>query len=208
VSRTLPTGLNTALTAVTVAPVFLVELAWPNTTIRLWNGYHTLAWNSVNWSGVGHLGGISEVKESSDLSATGTVLTLSGIPSSLISEVLRNDALGCPAKIYFGVLTAAGFSIDPYLVFDGMMDAPNISSDGNTSTITLPLEKELIDNRGSARRYTHEDQQIDYPGDLGLEYVAGLQNKDFTWGKATIYAGGGAGGGGSDDGDPNLQNQP
>src|ERR1044072_5890307 len=142
-SRTLPTGLGTALAAVEVAPVFLVELDWPTGTVYAWNG-HT-------WIGTGHLGGISEIKESNDLGATGTVLTLSGIPSAQIAQALRNDALGLPAKIYFGVLSASGFSIDPYLAFDGMIDAPNINTDGDQSAITIPLERELVDNRSNAR---------------------------------------------------------
>src|ERR1044072_7703574 len=206
-SRTLPTGLGTALAAVEVAPVFLVELDWPTGTVYAWNGYHDLSWNGHTWIGTGHLGGISEIKESNDLGATGTVLTLSGIPSAQIAQALRNDALGLAAKIYVGVLSASGFSIDPYLAFDGMIDAPNINTDGDQSTITIPLEKELVDNRSNARRYTHEDQQLDYPGVLGLEYVTGLQNKDFTWGKATVFANDG-GGNGSDDGNGDLQNQP
>lgn len=201
-SRTLPTGLGTALAAVEVAPVFLVQLNWPTGIVYAWNGYHNLVWDSKTWVGTGHLGGISEIKESSDLGANGTVLTLSGIPSAQIAEALRNDSLGMPAKIYFGVLTAAGFSIDPYLVFDGMIDAPNIVTDGDTSTITLPLEKELVDNRSTSYRYTHEDQQLTYPGDLGLQYVTGLQNKDFTWGKATIYPAP------PNTGDDNLSNLP
>ena len=48
------------------------------------------------------------------------------------------------------------------------------------------------------RRYTDQDQQQLYSGDLGLEYVAGLQDKDIPWGQQAKTTGGvGSGGGGT-----------
>lgn len=185
-SRTLPTGLATALSSATINPVFLVELEWPGTTLYLWNGYADLAWNSLTWIGTGTLGGISAIKESSDLTANGVVLSLSGIPSAMVAEALRDDAQGSRARIYFGVLTGASFSIDPYLVFDGLLDTCSISDDGTTATINLQLEKEMIDDRSNSRRYTSQDQKLDYPTDLGLDYVSYLANAQFTWGAATV----------------------
>ncbi len=185
-SRTLPTGLATALSAAVINPVFLVELEWPGSTLYLWNGYADLAWNSLTWIGLGTLGGISAIKESGDLSANGVVLSLSGIPSALVVEALRDDAQGSRARIYFGVLTGASFSIDPYLVFDGLLDTCSMTDNGNTATINLQLEKEMIDDRSNARRYTSADQKLLYPSDLGLDYVAYLANAQFTWGAASV----------------------
>jgi hypothetical protein len=52
--------------------------------------------------------------------------------------------------------------------------------------LAIRVEKELIDSRTRGRRYTHEDQQIEHAGDLGFEYVAGLADKEITWGTAKI----------------------
>ena len=35
-----------------------------------------------------------------------------------------------------------------------------------------------------ARRYTKEDQLIDFTSDNSLRFVAGLQDKEITWGKS------------------------
>ncbi len=56
----------------------------------------------------------------------------------------------------------------------------------------MQLEKELIDRRTNSRRRTHEDQQIDAPGDLYFQYVAGLAQKQVVWGGASSPAGAGA----------------
>lgn len=185
-SRNLPTGLDTAFAGQVVAPAFLVELYWSTGVVNIWNGYYNLVWDGKTWLGIGHLGSIAEIKESSDLTANGVQLQMSGIPSARIAEVLTNDSQGLPARIYFGHIAAGGFTVDPYLVFDGVIDYPNITISGETATIQVALERETYDGRTDARRCTHEDQQIDYPGDLGREYVAALPNKQFTWGKATI----------------------
>jgi hypothetical protein len=194
--RDLPTSFGAAAAAASISPVFLVELQWPTGTVRAWNGYGDITWGGNTFTGTGHLGTISPIKETRDGAANGVQLRLSGIPSGLIALALADDTQGRPAKIYFGLLNAsAGFTIDPYLIFDGVIDICPIEDNGETASITINLEKELIDSRARGRRYTDEDLQIEYPGDLGLAYVAGLQNKEITWGKATVSIGGGAGSG-------------
>jgi hypothetical protein len=182
-SRDLPTGLGTALTQPTLHPVFLVELQWPTGTVNVWNGYRDLSWDSKTWVGTGHLGGISAVKESRDGAANGIALTLAGIPSSQIALALANNSQGKPAKLWFGEINSAGaFTVAPYLLFDGVIDVCPIEDSGDTATISVQLEKELIDTRARGRRYTHEDQIIDFPADLGFEFVAGLADKPLNWG--------------------------
>lgn len=190
-ARDLPTGMATATSAPALAPVFLVELQWPTGTVYAWNGYGTITHAGNTYTGTGHLGTISEIKESRDGSANGIQLSLSGIPSSLIALALADDSQGRAAKVWFGVLdSAAAFTVAPYLIFDGVIDVCPISDNGETATITINLEKELIDTRTRGRRYTDEDLQLDFPGDRGLEYVAGMQNKEISWGRATAPAGG------------------
>lgn len=185
-SRSLPTGYAALTEAKSFAPVFLVELQWPTGTVNFWNGYGTISWDSKTWTGTGHLGGISQIGESRDMTANGVVLSLSGIPSELIANALEDDAQGQTAKIWLGALTAAGaFAADPYQIFEGVIDVCPFQDNGDTATITVQLEKELIDRRVNERRYTHEDQQIDYAGDMFFEFVAGLQDKEVTWGGKT-----------------------
>lgn len=75
---------------------------------------------------------------------------------------------------------------DPITLFTGRMDQMQIDEQGDTSTIALSLESNLIDlNKPRERRYTDQDQKADYPNDRGFEYVAGLQGKALTWGPDT-----------------------
>lgn len=71
---------------------------------------------------------------------------------------------------------------DPFLAFEGRTDVPDIAKDGERCTVSIHYESRLIAlERPRERRITHEDQQIDYPGDRGREYIAGLQDKVLVW---------------------------
>ncbi len=186
--RDMPTGLDTALSATKVYPLILVQLEWQSGTVRAWNGYHVLNWNGYDWQPTGDLGGISEITESVDGAANGVQLTLSGIPSATVAKALENDSQGRAALIWKGVISSAGIVIEPKCIFDGLIDFPTMVRNGETATILVNLEKELIDDRSNARRWTHEDQQIDFPGDRGFEYVPAIANKQLVWGKASPMA--------------------
>jgi hypothetical protein len=76
-----------------------------------------------------------------------------------------------------------GIIADPVLLFTGRADTMNITDAGDTCTIELNAENHFVDLlRGRGRKYTHQDQQIDHPGDKFFDKVEGLQDKVFQWG--------------------------
>lgn len=205
-SRDLPTGMSGKVSAAKLSPIFLVSLDWPSGMVYAWSGYGDIVWNGNTYVGTGQVGTISEVRESRDGAANGAVLSLSGIPSSEIAHSLEDNSQGRSGKIWLGLLTAAGaLDGDPYLLFDGFIDVCPSEDSGDSCTISVKLEKELIDARARGRRYTHEDQQIDYPGDLGFEFVAGLADKQVTWGTATAASSGATPGSGVGSGGGNSE---
>ncbi len=182
-SRTLPTGYAALAAARVFRPVFLVDLDWPSGIVYLWGGYGTMPWGGNTYVGTGHLGGVSTISESFNGRANGVTLTLSGIPSALLADALAVDSQGRRGRVWLAALANDGsMAADPYLIFDGVIDICPVSDDGSTASITVQLEKELIDRRVNNWRYTHEDQQIDSPGDLIFSFVAGLANAQFHWG--------------------------
>jgi hypothetical protein len=69
------------------------------------------------------------------------------------------------------------------------MDVMDITDDATTARISARYESRLIDlDRSRQRRYTPEDQTLNVPGDLGFEYVAGLQDMQIFWGRLTAEA--------------------
>ncbi len=199
-ARNLTTALKTELAATGFKPICFVEAEFSSGTIRVWTGYGNISWNSQTWTGIGDLGGISEVIEGTALRANNVVLRLSGIPQSMLLKALDEVRSGKPATIWFGALDSNGAVVaDPFLAFKGLIDTAELIEGAETGTVKVNIESELITlQQPRESRYTDEDQQQKYPGDKGFEYVPKLQEWNVLWGGtgAAIPTTGGGGGGG------------
>jgi len=182
-SRTLTAGMQTEVAAAAVSPVFFVEMDFSSGFVRLWSGYGSFVWDAKTWLGAGNLMEIEPLAESVDFVANGANLKLNGIPSDMVAIALGETYQGRDATIYLGLLDSTGAVIaDPVPIYAALMDTMEIDEDGETASIIVRVESQAISlKRAREWRYTHEDQLIDYPSDLGMEYVAGLQDKEIIW---------------------------
>lgn len=203
-SRSLTSTMETATEADLVRPILLCQLAFDTGNLNLWNGIGDLTVDSVDYVGAGTLLGVGAVEESSELQANGITLTLSGVTSPLISKARDEDYQGRELKVLLGALNSTnGVIADPVVIFSGFMDTMTIKDGGEFATIAVTAENRLIEfERSRARRYTAEDQKIDYPNDKGLEFVAELSEKEIVWGRSIVGSGGGGNGRGEPREDP------
>lgn len=190
-----------------VYPFFATELRFDGNIVRMWTGQGTLVLaDGTEWVGLGQLLNISSIEETSEMSVKGASISLSGIPSELLSLALSEPYQGRIAKIYFGTFqhgsilqetsdyillqdgsrinlesTSTGFNE----LFSGYMDQMNIEEAGDTSKIEMMVENKLIDlERARVARFTSGYQKSVYPGDLGLDFIEDLQDKKISWGRA------------------------
>ena len=190
-SRSITTAFNNAITSQVVRPLLAVELEFSTGTLRFWNGYGDLTMtaggSSNTFTGLGDLMGVSAVSESDQVEAIGASLSLTGIKSSLISSALSANYTNRNASIFLGLFdTNKSVIADVYTLFKGKMDIMKIDEGAESATIVLNLENRLIAlDSPKERRYTHEDQQLSFSGDLGFEFVPDLQDKEIIWGKKT-----------------------
>lgn len=151
--------------------------------LRLWTGYGETTIDGNIFTGTGDLGSIGQVAQTEKLEAKGVQLTLSGIPSNLITEAMTQSYFGRRAVIYFGVLTNGQISLVPYKLFDGFMNVMSLTQSGNSTTITMDCENYLVNlKRVNQIRYTEEDQKALHPTDDSLRFITALQNKEILWG--------------------------
>jgi hypothetical protein len=179
-SRQIDSLLNAALNADTISPFIAVDLD-VSTPVYMWSGYGDLIIGSKTYLGAGQLMSISTVEETTEIQAKGASITVTGIPSSFLSLALTEQYQGRECRIYFGLTNDPSGYVE---VFSGELDQMNITEQGDTATIQLLAENILIVlERPVVRRFTAEDQKSRYPNDRGLEFVAGLQDKDLFWGR-------------------------
>ena len=183
--RSLTGAVQAELAASVVRPILIAEIGFRSGVVRVWSGIGDLVWNGQVWAGVGDLGGVTPIEETGETKAVGAAFTLSGVPSSTLSAVLGDVQQGAPARLWLGFLDANGQVISsPYLAFAGQVDVPEIEEGGDTAIVTIRAESDLVDlERPRTRRYTPEDQAIDYPGDKGFDFVAALQDAEIVWGR-------------------------
>lgn len=185
-ARNLTSGTLGAVLSNVQRLVFFIFAEFVSGPVYIWNGLGTIVWNSQTWVGTGNLVTISSVSEGTDISAKGITLTLSGVDSNLLAKCLGEVRQNNPVQLWLGFLDSNGSVIaDPYQSFSGHMDTATINEGVITSTIDLTLENALIDmNRPLERRWTHDDQKIDYPTDNGFVWVTAIQTWNGVWGKS------------------------
>lgn len=199
-ARNLTAAQIAEITAQNLRPVIFVQAQFTSGIVYVWSGIGSISWNGQTWQGVGSFGSVDIIPETSDLTAVGVKLALSGIPASLITSALGEVRQGAPVFIYQGFLTpAGGVVLNPNTAWSGRMDTCEIAESGDTAVIAITAESRLLDlNRSRERRYQSPDQSIDFPGDTGFDFVPSLQELSIVWGKASSTSApvGNSGGGG------------
>ena len=207
-SRDLDPSTVNAISQEVVQPFFAVELKFDgNEILRMWTGQGTLVLeDGTQWVGTGNLLDISSIEETSEMSVKGATLTLSGVPSEVLSLALSEPYQGRVCNIYFGTFFSGSLlkETNNYILlqdgsrinvetgekgfnqlFSGYMDQMNIDDGPETSTIELKVENRLIDlERARVARYTQYYQKSIYPDDNGLDFVEDLQTRKVPWGRS------------------------
>ena len=206
-SRDLSSAVLDALDNDVVYPFFAVELLFDgDEVLRMWTGFGTLVYDSVSWYGAGNLLGVSNVEETSEIAAKGATLTLTAVPSEIISLALTQPYQGRVCNIYFGMFSRGSLQQESgsYILFEdgskimlelretgfteiftGYMDQMIIEEGPDSSTIQLAVENRLVDlERARPTRYTSAYQKSKYPTDLGFDFVESLQDQKLVWGRS------------------------
>lgn len=205
--RELSTELETASTASRLSPVILVELLFDSGPFRVWSGWGTLLWGDAApftdgtyfddgttftdlvgkkaWYGIGDLGTVGAVEETTEIRAVGLELGLSGVSPEVLDIALAEDWQGREAHLYLGVLDSQGqLDGEPTELFGGKIDRM-VLSEGQIASVMIAVESEMIDlERAKSLRYTPEVQRGLYADDAFCDAVAAIQEVDVNWGVA------------------------
>jgi len=190
-SRDLTSATITNISEATVYPFFAIELNFDSEILRLWTGQGTLTLpDTTQWIGTGTLLDISAIEETAEMAVRGATLTLSGIPSEILSLALSEPYQGRVCNIYFGTFTGGDLTTAPSnfdQIFSGYMDQMNIQDGPETATIELKVENKLVDlERARVARFTSGYQKSIYPSDKGFDFVESLQDREIFWGRNAV----------------------
>ena len=130
--------------------------------------------------GAQYTSGWTEVGTPGQAGAYNQWVVPSGVNATMYYYCQYHSAMGGTIS----VTSERGF-LNPFTIFDGIMDKMDIQDSGETATITVHCESALIAlQNAKERRYTSEDQKIDFPNDLGLDFVPSIQDLNIVWGRS------------------------
>jgi hypothetical protein len=190
-SRTLASTVVSHVTGSTVKPAFFAQFRFDSGRLNFWSGVGTIAHNvtgdgSEGWTGAGNLWGISPIDETDTIRATGVDLSLSGLNSDILSVALSEDYQDRVVILWLGFMNDDDTVLGVVEIFRGRCDVMSINDTGDTATLSMTAESVLIGlEKQSERRFTTQDQQIDFASDTGFDGVPGLQVREVVWGKSS-----------------------
>jgi len=182
--RSLTTDMQAAIVAGVLAPAYFVALQFDSGTKYMWTGVGTVLWNGQDWEGQGDFLGVSQITQTSDLSAESITISLSGLNADDVSSAMTDVSHLSTADVWLAFLSGGSIIDTPDHTFSGHLDVPTIQDDDNgNATISITCENDLIKlKQASMRRYTNDDQAILYPTDTGFQYVPSVQSWNGAWG--------------------------
>jgi hypothetical protein len=178
-SRDLTPAVKTASLSTPKNIAVLMEADFDSGSLNLFSGYGSLTVDGVTYTGSGKAVQVDPAQETAEVQATNATVQLSGIQEADIAIALTENYQGRPCRLKLAFFDASlNLIADPVVMFSGRMDVMNLNDDPKNPVITMTAETDFIRMTvARLRNRTNEDQQIDYPGDKGLEFVTAMQNK-------------------------------
>lgn len=182
-----------------------VRIDMPGYTMRAFTGAGQIEWDdgtgTQTWSGMPLLE-VGSIPGKTGIEAQVVTLALSGLDSSLKTEVM--DYLVQDSAVYIWAFYYASGAIvaDPWLAFAGYVDVPNFEEGEN-----VDLTIECLDAVGRALRktmtYRTDEHQVSlFSGDRFFEFAPQVGRAPVKWGVPWENGGGGAGSTGGNNGAP------
>lgn len=186
-ARNVSTAFATALAGAHVNLFLLVEIGWSSGTQYLCGLDYPVTWAGNTYSPALGLISVEPVTETGN-SWEGLQITLAGVTSSSIALGLAEPMQGRPITLRLAALDGSNAVQVDANCWSGLLDAPTLSDGQQGAALVLRAEHRMANwDRARVRRCTDAQLQQDYPGDLGLQYVAEMENKRIVWPSAEFF---------------------
>ncbi len=185
--RTISTAGAAALSGAVVCMTMLVEMDLTQ-PLNLNTSSLSLAINGITYSGVGGLGQIDAITDSSgDLPRLN--FSLAGVQPTSLALALTENITGAAVRIKMALFdSSTGAFIDIRQRYAGSLDVMSISDGKDSATISVSSESAMLGLiRPVGLYYNNIDQQALVPGDLAFQYVNDQVDQKIVWPSAAFF---------------------
>ncbi|MDG5498975.1 hypothetical protein [Marinobacter sp. BGYM27] len=181
----------TALESRLFTPIFFVEIMFDE-PLRFTSAYSSMTIGGKEYFGAGNLGSVSKVSEGVDLNPQEFKIVVAGVNEASLAAVITQNYLNREASCFVALIDEQGEIIGgpddgPMHSFSGNVDEIPCEI-GKRGKITIVVRDELADwARPKVERYTNADQQARYPGDIALEYMSQVADRETIWPASSYF---------------------
>jgi len=159
----------------------------PSETTYLTDAAYDITANGHTYLSTGGMMSMSDITEEDRLTIEKVDITVSAVESKFVKLFLDYNYIDRRIVVYRAILDDNSRVIgNPFLVFDGRMDAPAIAEDfqSRTATLKVSASSHWIDFDATNGRHTNDsEQQVLFSGDRFFQFA--MDNvKDLKWGRA------------------------
>ena len=176
--RDISTAVSNAVDLSRLAPLAAVKMSISRDVsqdLYIWDGNGNQTFDNQTWVGVGSLGTISDISETSTTEASKVQLTLSGFVAGQLITFRRSQFQGKEVIIYFGVRNIDTFDIEGMDIhWRGFIDTIDIVNQGSKIIVTCESKMLLLDEPNISH-YTDAEQQMRHTGDDSFKHVSQIE---------------------------------
>lgn len=162
--------------------VVAVEILYTSTPVRAHTGVGTYVIDGQDYIGVGQLGDISAIPQTSKSSPSNVDLTMSGLDPTLVAQTLNERSQGRKAKIMLCSIGEDESITSVSVLFSGRVSSQTYTYGKKTSVVVQLVDRFADWERAGTKRFDYESHLARYPGDRIFKYLSQMASLPIYWG--------------------------
>ncbi|WP_417536341.1 hypothetical protein [Methylophaga sp.] len=162
--------------------VMAVEILYAPAPVRAHSGVGTYVIDGQDYVGVGQLGGISAIPQTSKTSPSNVELTMSGLDPTLVAQTLNERSQGRKAKIMLCSIGDDETVTSVSVIFAGRVSTQQYTY-GKKMSVSVKLVDRFADwERAGTKRFDYESHLARVPDDHIFKYLSQMASLPIYWG--------------------------
>ena len=162
--------------------IISVEILYSSAPLRAHTGVGTYVIDGKSYIGVGQLGSISGIPQTSKTSPSNVELTMSGLDPTLVAETLNERSQGKKAKIMLCSIGDDETITSASVIFAGRISTQTYTYGKKTNVVAKLVDRFADWERAGTKRFDYESHLARFHNDHIFKYLSQMASLPIYWG--------------------------